>query len=50
MSYLYTPMGIGYVMKANLNLGDVAYARPRQVVCVVYNNHPVLVSGVCPTP
>jgi Flp pilus assembly protein TadG len=55
VSYLYVPMGIGYVMKANLNLGDVAYARPRQVVCVVYTtpnpSQPAPVSGnPCPTP
>jgi Flp pilus assembly protein TadG len=50
VTYLYVPMGIGYVMKANLNLADVAYSRMRQVVCVVYSNHPVLVSGACPTP
>jgi Flp pilus assembly protein TadG len=50
VNYLYTPVGIGFVMKANLNLGDTAYTRPRQVVCVVYNNLPALVSGSCPTP
>jgi Flp pilus assembly protein TadG len=50
VTYLYVPLGIGYVMKTNLNLGDAAYARPRQVVCVVYNSRPVLVSGACPTP
>jgi Flp pilus assembly protein TadG len=40
VSYLYTP-AIGYVMaKSGVTLGDVAYTRPRQVVCVVYNNLP----------
>jgi hypothetical protein len=36
VSYLYVPT-VGYVMaKSGVNLTDVAYARPRQVVCVVY--------------
>jgi Flp pilus assembly protein TadG len=37
VSYLYTPT-IGYVMakKPGVTLSDVAYNRPRQVVCVVY--------------
>jgi Flp pilus assembly protein TadG len=52
VSYLYTPT-IGYVMKAAVNLADVGYARPRQVVCVVYGTpnptQPAPVSGVpCP--
>ena len=41
VSYNYTPMGIGYVMKSNVILSDVSYTRPRQVVCVIYNNLPV---------
>jgi Flp pilus assembly protein TadG len=36
VNYNYTPLGIGYVLKNNLTLSDVAYSRPRQVVCVVY--------------
>jgi TadE-like protein len=36
VKYNYTPLGIGYVMKSNVMLSDVAYARARQVVCVVY--------------
>jgi Flp pilus assembly protein TadG len=36
VSYNYTPLGIGYVLKNNLTLSDVAYSRPRQAVCVVY--------------
>ena len=40
VSYLYTPLGIGYVMKSNLTLRDVAYSRPRQATCVIYNNLP----------
>lgn len=41
VSYNYTPVGIGYVMKSNVLLSDVSYTRPRQVVCVIYNNLPV---------
>jgi Flp pilus assembly protein TadG len=40
VSYNYTPLGIGYVMKTNVMLSDVAYSRARQVLCVVYNNLP----------
>lgn len=48
VSYLYTP-AVGYVMaKAGVTLSDVAYTRPRQVVCVTYNNLPALTSGSCP--
>jgi Flp pilus assembly protein TadG len=48
VSYLYTPT-IGYVMaKAGVNLSDVAYTRPRQSTCVIYNNLPAASS--CPTP
>jgi Flp pilus assembly protein TadG len=50
VSYNYTPMGIGYVLKNNLTLGDVAYSRARQVVCVVYNNVPLLINFSCPLP
>jgi Flp pilus assembly protein TadG len=50
VGYLYAPVGIGYVLKSSVDMKDSAYARPRQAACVVYNNHPVLVSGVCPTP
>ncbi len=40
VSYLYVPT-IGYVMaKSGVNLSDVAYTRPRQAVCVIYNNAP----------
>jgi Flp pilus assembly protein TadG len=57
VTYLYTPT-IGYVMgKTGVNLSDVAYTRPRQVVCVVYGTpNPTLpppdpVTGQpCPTP
>jgi hypothetical protein len=49
VKYLYTPLGIGYVMKSNITLSDVAYSRPRQVFCVVYNNLPLLNSGQCPS-
>jgi Flp pilus assembly protein TadG len=48
VSYLYTPT-IGYVMaKAGVNLSDVAYTRPRQSTCVIYNSLPAATS--CPTP
>lgn len=48
VSYLYVPT-IGYVMaESGVTLGDVAYTRPRQVVCVIYNSLPSAAS--CPTP
>jgi Flp pilus assembly protein TadG len=57
VSYNYAPLGVGYVMKTNVMLRDVAYTRPRQVVCVVYiTPNPTLpppdpVTGQqCPTP
>jgi hypothetical protein len=47
VSYLYVPT-IGYVMaKSGVNLSDVAYARSRQAVCVIYNGVP---TDPCPTP
>ncbi len=47
VSYLYTPT-IGYVMgKSGVTLSDVAYTRPRQVPCVIYNGVP---AATCPTP
>jgi len=49
VSYLYTPLGIGYVMKSNLTLSDVAYSRPRQATCLIYNNLPPPNNGPCPT-
>jgi Flp pilus assembly protein TadG len=56
VNYNYKPLGIGFVMKTNLNLADVAYSRPRQVFCVVYTTPnptqppPDLVTGQkCPT-
>jgi|SRR5947209_4036504 Flp pilus assembly protein TadG len=46
VSYLYTP-AVGYVMgMSGVTLTDVSYTRPRQVVCVTYNNIP----AGCPTP
>lgn len=36
VEYLYTPVGIGYVMKANINLKDSTYTRPRQSKSVTY--------------
>jgi Flp pilus assembly protein TadG len=48
VSYRYTPT-IGYVMSASgVVLGDVAYTRPRQVTCVIYNNQPVTPPTLCP--
>lgn len=50
VSYLYTP-SVGYVMgKAGVTLADVAYTRPRQVACVIYNNLPAPNPTPCPTP
>jgi Flp pilus assembly protein TadG len=48
VKYLYTPVGIGYVMKSQVTMSDVAYTRPRQAVCVIYNNLPVAPPGPCP--
>ncbi len=39
VSYVYTPT-IGYVMKSAVTLSDVAYTRPRQNTCVLYNGVP----------
>ena len=48
VSYLYTPT-IGYVMaKAGVTLSDVAYTRPRQSTCVIYNTPSR--ATTCPTP
>jgi Flp pilus assembly protein TadG len=46
VNYLYTPVGIKFVMKSNLTLSDTGYSRPRQATCVMYNNVP----AGCPTP
>jgi Flp pilus assembly protein TadG len=48
VNYLYTPT-IGYVMKTGVTLRDVAYTRPRQVVCVIYGVLPSS-DGSCPLP
>lgn len=50
VSYLYTPT-IGYVMKGGVTLSDVAFTRPRQVVCLTYPTNsslPALTNGTCP--
>jgi|GEM_PF-186489 len=48
VSYRYVPT-IGYVMiPTGVLLSDRAFTRPRQVVCIVYNNLPALVAGSCP--
>jgi Flp pilus assembly protein TadG len=45
VSYVYTPT-IGYVMTpGGVTLSDIAYTRPRQNTCVLYNNTP----AGCPT-
>ena len=45
-SYLYTPT-IGYVMApSGVNLADVSYTRPRQSLCVLYNQ---VANTPCPT-
>lgn len=50
VSYLYKP-AIGYVMATSgVNLSDQAYTRPRQVICVIYNNLLPTADGSCPTP
>ena len=47
VSYLYVPT-IGYVMaKGGINLGDVAYTRPRQSLCVFYPP-PTVSNPSCP--
>jgi len=44
VSYLYTPT-IGYVMATTgVTLADVAYTRPREVTCVIYNSLPAATS------
>jgi Flp pilus assembly protein TadG len=46
VSYLYVP-AIGYVMsQSGVNLKDVAFTRPRQAYCVIYNNAP---ADPCPS-
>lgn len=47
VSYQYVP-AIGYVLKNGLDLKDVSYTRPRQALCITYNNLPALDSGACP--
>jgi Flp pilus assembly protein TadG len=44
VSYTYKPT-IGYVMKSSVTLSDIAYTRPRQNTCVLYNGKP----AGCPT-
>jgi Flp pilus assembly protein TadG len=46
VSYLYVPVGIGYVMKTNLTLSDLAFTRARQATCVIYKSLPAAAS--CP--
>jgi Flp pilus assembly protein TadG len=48
--YLFTPaVDFGGLMATTgVTLSDFAYSAPRQATCVVYNNVPVLVAGLCP--
>ena len=47
--YLFTPaVDFGNLMGGGVTLSDFAYSAPRQATCVVYNNVPVLVAGICP--
>ena len=47
--YLFTPaVDFGNLMGGGVTLSDFAYSAPRQATCVVYNNAPVLVAGLCP--
>jgi Flp pilus assembly protein TadG len=50
INYLFTPAVNFANMMANtgVTLSDFAYSAPRQATCVVYNNAPVLVAGICP--
>jgi Flp pilus assembly protein TadG len=50
INYLFTPaVNFGNLMpNTGVTLSDFAYSAPRQATCVVYNNVPVLVSGLCP--
>jgi Flp pilus assembly protein TadG len=48
VKYTYVP-AIGYVMaKTGIRLGDVAYTRPRQSVCVIYPTPPSGTTTPCP--
>jgi len=50
INYLFTPAVNFSNLMANtgVTLSDFAYSAPRQATCVVYNNAPVLVAGICP--
>jgi Flp pilus assembly protein TadG len=54
VSYLYKPLGIGYVMKSSVTLQDAGFSRPRNATCVIYNNLPApgppASPQPCPTP
>jgi Flp pilus assembly protein TadG len=51
INYLFTPAVNFANLMANtgVTLSDFAYSAPRQATCVVYNNAPVLVAGICPS-
>jgi Flp pilus assembly protein TadG len=54
VSYTYQPTFDygGLMSMAGVNLSDVAYSRPRQATCIVYNNTQPQpdATGKCPTP
>jgi Flp pilus assembly protein TadG len=52
VSYTYVPtIAYGLMAATGVNLSDVAYSRPRQATCLVYNGtNPQPVNGACPTP
>jgi Flp pilus assembly protein TadG len=48
ISYTYIPT-VGWVLaKTGISLSDVSYTRPRQALCITYNNLPALSSNACP--
>lgn len=52
VSYLYNPVGIGYVMKTSVTLKDVGFSRPRNATCVIYTpaTGAPANNGPCSTP
>jgi Flp pilus assembly protein TadG len=55
VSYTFVPLSGGYaglMSNGGVNFSDVAYSRPRQATCLVYNgNQPQpTAQGACPTP
>jgi Flp pilus assembly protein TadG len=53
VGYTYQPtIGYGLMAQGGVPLSDVAYSRPRQATCLVYNgtNPQPTAQGACPTP